>query len=309
MLDPADPPSPLTERLEVVLQEAFRGGYVPELPIDLIVERLIDSGVTLDAARAPDAGLRTALEEMVAAYSAKPDTDEIDHPEGLTKEQVELAWSLWDLRQVKALGAARAALASSPAPAGLDDLRAALKGLDAPFAWLTEHYPKAMAEMPTDLFRAFDKARAALASSPAPAGLTLLEDVAVQPDDGPRDGLNKGTRVYLAPAPAGLDVERLVDELHTMGLGCQSHWGTDETARRAYERHGHMKQAERLIRAATRPAEDAGADMMNLDPTGLVLGPNTRDGTAKWPSPEAEERCPHHPNGCSVLEDGEPSIE
>jgi hypothetical protein len=62
-----------------------------------------------------DAGLREAAREMVIAASAKPDVDESDHPEGLTKEQVERRWLDWDIRQDRALAALDAALRSEDA--------------------------------------------------------------------------------------------------------------------------------------------------------------------------------------------------
>jgi hypothetical protein len=63
------------------------------------------------------------------------------------------------------------ALAASPGPAATPDLRAALEGLDEPLRWLLKHYRKAFVEMPTPLYRRFEKARAALAAPAATAGL------------------------------------------------------------------------------------------------------------------------------------------
>ena len=63
-----------------------------------------------EAAPPPLDGLREAMAEMVDAYSARPDTDEMDHPEGLTGAQVEQAWDVWSLRQDRALETARIVL-------------------------------------------------------------------------------------------------------------------------------------------------------------------------------------------------------
>ncbi len=46
-------------------------------------------------------------------------------------------------------------------------LREALEGLDGPLAWIVEHYPKAMREMPSEHFAAIREAGRALAASPA----------------------------------------------------------------------------------------------------------------------------------------------
>lgn len=59
--------------------------------------------------------LREASQAVVDAFSARPDVDERDHPEGLSSAQVEEEWAHWDLRQMKALDALRAALAA-PVP-------------------------------------------------------------------------------------------------------------------------------------------------------------------------------------------------
>jgi hypothetical protein len=103
-----------------------------------------------------------------------------------------------------------------------------------------------------------------LAASPAApradAGLTLLEDVAVQPDDGPRDGLNKGTRVYLAPAaPAGLDVALHENFCMELGFG-DGHYDNDHA--------GSSTCAERAVRV-----------LAALDAAGL---PDTL-GVGNWP--------------------------
>jgi hypothetical protein len=58
----------------------------------------------------PAADLRQAAEEAVAAFTAKPDVDELDHPEGLTAADVSRAWFEWDDRRDKAVAALRAAL-------------------------------------------------------------------------------------------------------------------------------------------------------------------------------------------------------
>jgi hypothetical protein len=47
--------------------------------------------------------------------------------------------------------------------AHIDALTAAVEGLDEPFQWLVDNYPKAMREMPTHVLRRFDAVRALLA--------------------------------------------------------------------------------------------------------------------------------------------------
>jgi hypothetical protein len=51
--------------------------------------------------------VEAAAREAEAAFLARPDTDERDHPEGLTSEQVNVAFERWDLRQQLALAALR----------------------------------------------------------------------------------------------------------------------------------------------------------------------------------------------------------
>jgi hypothetical protein len=48
-----------------------------------------------------------------------------------------------------------------------EGLRAALIGLDEPMQWIRDHDPKVLVEMPSALFRRFDRARAALAEEPS----------------------------------------------------------------------------------------------------------------------------------------------
>jgi hypothetical protein len=47
--------------------------------------------------------------------------------------------------------------------AHIDAMTTAVEGLDEPFQWLVDNYPKAMREMPTHVFRRFGEARALLA--------------------------------------------------------------------------------------------------------------------------------------------------
>ena len=103
---------PLTAEEEAALRPQFAS--IPESDLDADERIIRGLFASLDEARATaPAGLREAAREVIAAFDARPDTDERDHPEGLTKEQVELAWSLWDIRQMNALDALRAALAAS----------------------------------------------------------------------------------------------------------------------------------------------------------------------------------------------------
>ncbi|HET9613278.1 MAG TPA: hypothetical protein VFP22_00580 [Candidatus Limnocylindrales bacterium] len=107
--------NPTTERIAYLRDVADRwdrgrastdevAGVMDGLP------RLLDA---VEARATAPAGLREAASEVIAAFDARPDTDERDHPEGLTKEQVELAWFLWDIRQMNALDALRDRLAAS----------------------------------------------------------------------------------------------------------------------------------------------------------------------------------------------------
>ena len=59
----------------------------------------------------PSERVRQAAAEVLAAFAARPDADEYDHPEGLTKADVELAWQRWSLRQDASLIDLRTALA------------------------------------------------------------------------------------------------------------------------------------------------------------------------------------------------------
>jgi hypothetical protein len=53
-------------------------------------------------------------------------------------------------------------------------LRAALIGLDDAFQWIRKEYPAALVAMPTEFYRGFEQARAALAASDAgPAGIDV----------------------------------------------------------------------------------------------------------------------------------------
>ena len=102
-----------------------RGGKVPWSDADANIvaddyAKLLPEKLAASVPPRPDDALREALVEMVAAFTGKPDVDENDHPEGLTKQQVERAWNEWGLRQDRAVDAARFALASLPAPAPLD---------------------------------------------------------------------------------------------------------------------------------------------------------------------------------------------
>jgi len=104
-------------------------------------------------------------------------------------------------------------------------------------------------------------ADAALAAPQADAaGFTLLEDVAVQPDDGPRDGLNKGTRVYLAPqADAGT--------LREAAQYFYDHWyepaGNRDARKRDHRPEDGCKQRLLAALAASSPAT-AGLDVERL---------------------------------------------
>src|SRR4029078_4766333 len=137
---PADPPSPLTAE-GIAFAEALLTSPFGEDRFNVTVPRSLLRSL-LDAARAPDAGLRAALE----TYG--------DHPSSC---------DVW--------------LDGSGRPSADDpscDPRQPHRGRG-----LFQHEPSAPCVV-------CDR------SSPAPAGFTLEEDVAVQPDNGPRDGLNKG---------------------------------------------------------------------------------------------------------------------
>jgi hypothetical protein len=78
--------------------------------------------------------------------------------EALAAVRVEAEW--------KKTAEARAVAAEARAA----ELEAALAGLDGTFVWLAEHYPKALREMPTELFRRFRRAEEALAGAPVAEG-------------------------------------------------------------------------------------------------------------------------------------------
>ena len=105
---------------------------------------------------------------------------------------------------------------------------------------------------------------AALASSPAPAGPEAPCPDCGHPNDWHEQGCVKGDCDRHYPAPAGLDVERgallrLAAHMVRLEGGCESghkpgQWHMHE---KPYHRIG--RQLAAIARAATRPAEDAGA--------------------------------------------------
>lgn len=59
--------------------------------------------------------------------------------------------------------AADAIQADANSAARIEELEQALRGLDNPIAWIAEHYPAAMREMPTGYLRAIERAGDVLA--------------------------------------------------------------------------------------------------------------------------------------------------
>jgi hypothetical protein len=117
---PADPPSPLTAE-EIERMRARDREWSAMVPTDFLPtwsqERLADAYfvacldrhwllATLDAARAPDAGLRAAVETYLKALDGPGYTDTPPPSDWISEEEAEQRL--------------RAALASSHAPAGLD---------------------------------------------------------------------------------------------------------------------------------------------------------------------------------------------
>jgi hypothetical protein len=107
MSDPADPPSPLTEpELDEIRR---RDQQASPHPATWAVEDRRRLLATLDAARAPDAGLRTALRKIAVRMVRLEGGCESSHRRG--------EWHMHE-EPYHRIGRELAALASSPAPAG-----------------------------------------------------------------------------------------------------------------------------------------------------------------------------------------------
>jgi hypothetical protein len=97
-----------------------------------------------------------------------PETPRTEAGRRLAARAKREAWGNWE-------GIAQFEIPAIEREAGSTDaLRAALIGLDDAFQWIRKEYPAALVAMPTEFYRGFEKARAALAASDAgPAGIDV----------------------------------------------------------------------------------------------------------------------------------------